>query len=118
MYTLIYLSFCHTKELKITSFTSVPDGYGLMNEQVTFSCKFSPALENVIIEWYHDTTVVATTGHNENYTISSFQPENSGNYSCSVLVTVGDVVLGGAISIEKSMKLAGTLDIHNGHFKY
>ena len=97
-------------ELEITSFTSSPDGYGIQNDQLTFSCQFSPALDtqNVVIEWYHNGALVGTTGANEDFIISSFQPSHSGNYSCSVLVMVGNIVLGGVRSIEKNIKLAGT----------
>ena len=78
---------------------------------MTFSCQFTPALDtqNTVIEWYHNGELVATTGADENYIISSFQPVHSGNYSCSVIVMIGNVVLGGARSVEKSVKLAGII---------
>ena len=100
-------------ELEITNFTSIPDGYGIRNDQLTFSCQFSPALDaqNVVIEWYRNGALVATTGADEDFIISSFQPSHSGNYSCSVLVMVGNIVLGGAQSVEKSIKLAGTYQL-------
>ena len=109
LYIIIYCLF--VTELEITGFTSIPDGYGIRNDQMTFSCQFSPALDtqNIVTEWYHDGELVTTTGANENYIISSFQSSHSGNYSCSVLVMVGNVVLGGARSVEKSVKLAGKL---------
>lgn len=100
-------------ELEITSFTSIPDGYGIRDNQLTFSCQFSPTLDaqTIVTEWYHNGALVATTGPNEDFIISSFQPSHSGNYSCSVLVMVGNVVLGGARSVEKSIKLAGTYQL-------
>ena len=96
--------------MEITNFISSPDGYGLKDQPVTFSCQFSPVLDPqyTTIEWYRDSQLLATTASDENYAIASFQAEHSGNYSCSVLVTVGDVVLGGARSVEKNVKLAGT----------
>jgi len=96
--------------LEITSFTSNPDGYGIRDDQVTFSCQFTPILDPgiTVIQWYRNNELIATTGASEDYSISSFQPSDSGNYSCSVLVMVGSVVLSGATSVEKSVRLAGT----------
>ena len=95
--------------MEITNFTSSPDGYGLKDQSVILSCQFSPVLDPqyTTIEWYRDSQLLATTASDENYTIASFQVDHSGNYSCSVLVTVGDVVLGGAHSVEKTVRLAG-----------
>lgn len=103
-YNEIYLA-----ELEITNFTSSPDGYGRENERVNLTCTFRPPQEpgTVVIEWYLNDKVVKTTGASESYIISSFRPEDSGNYSCSVLVMIGDVVLGGVRSVEKSVRIAG-----------
>ena len=102
--------FVYGTELEITSFTSNPDGYGIRDGQVTFSCQFSPILDPgiTVIQWYRNNEMVDTTGANEDYSIARFQPSHSGNYSCSVLVMIGSVVLGGATSVEKSVRLAGT----------
>ena len=101
--------FVYGTELEITSFTSNPDGYGIRDDQVTFSCQFSPIPDPgiTVIQWYRNNKMVATTGANEDYNIARFQPSDSGNYSCSVLVMIGSVVFGGATSVEKSVRLAG-----------
>ena len=95
--------------LEITSFTSSPDGYGLKDQEVTFTCQFSPVTDSqyTVIEWYHNDERVATTGPDQSYTIASFQADRSGNYSCAVLVMVGEVIMAGVRSVEKTVKLAG-----------
>ena len=95
--------------LEITSFISSPDGYGLKDQEVTFTCQFSPVTDSqyTVIEWYHNDEHVATTGPDQSYTIASFQADHSGNYSCAVLVMVGEVIMAGVRSVEKTVKLAG-----------
>lgn len=95
--------------MEITSFTSNPDGYGLKDQPVTFTCQFSPATDPqyTMIEWYHNGELLDTTDSDENYIVASFQSHHSGNYSCSVLVMVDEVVVAGVRSIEKTVKLAG-----------
>lgn len=65
-----------------------------------------------MIKWYRNGELLDTTDHDESFTITSFQSHHSGNYSCSVLVMVGEVVLAGARSIEKTVKLAGKFSTH------
>ena len=65
-----------------------------------------------MIKWYCNGELLDITNHDEIFTITNFQSRHSGNYSCSVLVMVGEVVLAGARSIEKTVKLAGKLSTH------
>ena len=104
----VVLSFCYITALDI-SFTSAPDGYGLKDQEVTFTCQYSPAigLHHTVIEWYHNGELFNTTTRGESYTIASFQSNHSGNYSCAVFVMVGEVIIAGVRSVEKTVKLAG-----------
>ena len=109
-----YSFCCVLIALEITSFNSSPDGYGLKDQQVMFTCQFSPVThpQYTMIKWYRNGELLDTTDHDESYTIASFQSHHSGNYSCSVFVMVGEVVLAGVRSVEKTVKLAGKFCTH------
>lgn len=119
MCVFVYCLYAHNEcnyflitALEITSFTSTPDTYGMENQQVTFSCQFmlppNSATVTFITKWYHNDMEVGTTQANEEYTIPNFRSIHSGNYSCAVLVMVGETVLEGVRSIERTVKLAGS----------